>query len=369
MSVDDVSVPRSAYPRVFHDFDSSYQNIDDVEGDISLSRNDVEIPSDEDLDSSFDEILDPQGRRGSVFKEESLKSSRKSSIFKEIASPKPRGYEFKLKNTQCNVYLTYPSTSIEIDNYGKVEYELKTKEKSMVVIIPNSKGLSVNNKKLADAYAIRTGCVTALVDTYFNDPLNLETPAEETDDGSFISKFKSLTVGVAMNMKLNYWLQCHNVFGAYSEGHYQNTSNWISVQECIKELLSIHGVENSVIIGFSFGANAVARLAIESDDNRIKSTIIVHPIFMPPEVFETVQKPTLLIIGREDNFYTKQDLEKFEKDLADKKNNRDFRCVRLKFHKDTPHGFSIAGDYSPMKIGDLPSRTCEEIVSWVLERF
>lgn len=374
----DVSMPKSAYPRAFSDFDSSYQNIDDAEGDISLRTDPPMHLNDEDeddLDSSFDEILDDGNRRrGSVF-EESPTGSRKNSVFKEVISPKPRGYEFKLKNSQCNVYLTYPVSSIEVDNYGKVEYELKTKEKSIVVIIPNSKGLSVNNKKLADAYAIRTGCVTSLVDIYFDDPLNVEQPPDQhhqdSASSSFIEKFKNMTIGVAMNVKLNYWLQCHNVFGAYNDetGKYQSTSNWINVQDSIEELITHLEVDNVVLIGFSFGGNAIARMGIESTDERIKSVIIVHPIFMPMEVLQHVTIPTLLIVGKEDNFYTKDDLEKFQKDLVSKRDSGSFRCVQLKFHNDTPHGFAIAGDYSPMKIGDLPTRTCEQIVSWILEKF
>ncbi|ODV73071.1 dienelactone hydrolase family protein CYBJADRAFT_173583 [Cyberlindnera jadinii NRRL Y-1542] len=371
----DLEVPQSAYPRMFREFDSSFQNIDDVEGDISLrvdavghGQYDGEGLDAED-DSSFDDMLDPSAaRRGSVFGDDTPVNGSSTQMFKEVPSPRPRGYEFRLKSSKCNVYLTYPSNSVEIDTYGRVEYELKTKENSMVVILPNSKGLSVNNKKLADAYAIRTGCVTAVVDIYFDDPLNLETPAEDAHDSSFISKVKSLTVGVAVNVKLNYWLQCHNVFGAYNDGKFQTTSNWLKLQGCIDELLTTLKTQNAILIGFSYGANAVARIAIESEDPRIKATAIVHPIFMPQEVCETIKIPTLFIVGREDSFYSLHDLEKFEKDLASKKDKKAFKFVQLKFHNDTPHGFAIAGDYSPMKIGDLPSRTCEQITSWVLRR-
>lgn len=307
---DTFKLPKSAYPSAFKDFDSSFID-DSIEGDISLSRDFNNNPSSNynsksasDLNSvnsedSFDDLL------------ESPTSSRQNSIFKELVPPKPRGYEFKLKNSNCTVYLTYPVTNIEIDTYGKIDYELHTKEHSMVVIIPNSKGLSINNQKLADAYAIRTGCVTAVLDIYFNDVLNIPSsvPAKEQ---SFIDKFKNLTVEMAANLKVNYWIQSHSIFGSFHEGEFQSTSNWSIIRETIDELLTTHEVTSAVLLGFSFGCNAVLRTALknEGDDDRIKSVIAVHPLLIPTNVFEFVDKPTLLIAGHEDEFYSAQDLTK-----------------------------------------------------------
>lgn len=368
---DNAKVPKSAYPKAFKDFDSSLID-DSIEGDISLSRefetgsNSITAPSAEDLnsitdgddDDSFDDLL------------ESPNSSRHNSIFKELVPPKPRGYEFKLKNSNCMVYLTYPVTNIEIDNYGKIDYELHTKDHAMVVIIPNSKGLSVNNQKLADAYAIRTGCVTAVLDIYFNDVLDIPSPPAAEKQQSFIDKFKNLTVEMATNVKVNYWIQSHSIFGSFHEGKFQSTSNWEIVKKAIDELLTTHEVSNAVLIGFSFGCNAVLRTAIENEgsDDRIKSFIVVHPLLIPNNVFKFVNKSTLLITGPEDSFYSASDLQKYEHDLKAKK-NPDFKYIQLgsSRKKTIPHGFAIAGDYPPMKVSNLPTISAQHITSWILQ--
>lgn len=361
---DKIEVPKSAYPRAFKDFDSSFMD-DSIEGDISLSRdfNDTVNSSTagqsvSDLNSvnsgdSFDDLL------------ESPTSSRQNSIFKELVPPKPRGYEFKLKQSNCTVYLTYPVTNIEIDNYGKIDYELHTKENAMVVIIPNSKGLSENNQKLADAYSIRTGCVTAVLDIYFDDVLDVSVNAP-TKEESFIDKFKNLTVEMAMNLKVNYWIQSHSVFGSFNDNEFQSTSNWITVKETIDELLTTHEVSNAILVGFSFGANAALRTAVENDDKRIKSVIAVHPLLVPANVFEFVSNSTLLITGPEDKFYSAQDLARYKKDLKAKK-SPDYKFIQLGSSKDIPHGFAIAGDYPPMKISNLPTVTAQHITTWILQ--
>jgi len=363
-SKDKIKVPKSAYPKAFREFDSSFMD-DSIEGDISLSRDfDTSIntnPSASDLNSinskdSFDDILD------------SPNSSRVNSTFKEIVSPKPRGYQFKLKNSGCLVYLTYPVTNIDIDSYGKIEYELHTKENAMVVIVPNSKGLSVNNQKLADAYAIRTGCVTAVLDVYFEDVLENTTPPPQPKDQSFIDKFKNLTVEMAANLKINYWIQSHSVFGAFNkdDGTFQSTSNWEVLKKTIDELLTTHKVSNAVLVGFSFGCNAVLRTAVDGNDDRIKSIVAVHPLLIPQNVFQFVQKSTLLITGPADPFYSNEDLDKYKKDLKFK-NDPDYKYIQLGSKKDIPHSFAIAGDYPPVKTSNLPTLTAHHITSWILQ--
>lgn len=359
MSEHRFSVPHSAYSKAYPQFDhdGSFSNIDDsIDGDISLTRERFRPNDNEESDSSFDDLLE-------------VPTSRKGSIFQEPTSLKPRGYEFKLKNTGCLIYLTYPVNTIDIDSYGKIEYELQTKEKSMVVIIPNSRGLSVNNRKLADAYSIRSGCVVAIVDIYFNDPLNFEKPTENIQD-SFISKLKNYTVEVTLNLKINYWLQSHSVFGVFNdeEERFQTTTNWNNIKDVIEELLTTHEVENSVIVGFSFGANVAARLAIESEDERIKSIVLVHPLFLPKNCLKYIKKSLLLIVGNEDNFYNKKDLDKFQHDLNKKNDPENFKFIQFKLKPDSPHGFGIAGDYSPMKISNFPTRTCEKVISWILSK-
>jgi dienelactone hydrolase len=366
------------------DQDGSFNNIEDsIEGDISLSRETAErfhtddSDTDRQSDSSFDDFLEGNNNSNNSNNNYngSAKTSRKNSMFREPTTLIPRGYEFKLKTIGCLVYLTYPANSVDIDSYGKIDYELQTKDKSMVVIIPNSKGLSVNNRKLADAYAIRTGCVVAIIDVYFDDPLNLETPPPasvvEQEGGSLISKLKNYTVEVALNLKVNYWLQSHSVFGTFNdeEKRFQTTTNWNNVKQAIEELLTTHEVENSVIIGFSFGANPAARFAIESTDDRIKSVVLVHPLFLPKNALEFINISTLLIVGSGDSFYSSADLEKFSHDIEKKrKESGMFKFTQFKLKPGTPHGFAIAGDYSPMKTADLPSRTCEKIVTWVLSK-
>ncbi|ONH65437.1 putative hydrolase MhqD [Cyberlindnera fabianii] len=370
---------------MYRDFDSSMVSIDDMEGDISNMAHDLSdikidtngLHDDLDLsdDSSFDDLLDGTSR--------SVPGS--PVVFKEQAHTAPHGHLFNLKQSGAPVYLTYPSTSDShnVDNYGRIEYELQTKENAMVVIIPNSRGLSVNNQKLADAYATRTGCVTAILDIYFDDPLGEpqssstpSTPADNADEtaGSFISKFKSMTVDMAASWKRTYWLQSHSIFGPYENDlkRFQTTSNWVEVQKTIDELLKTHDVQSAVIIGFSFGANAAARVAIEGTNicqkSVVKGVVLVHPIYMPVEATTLVRIPTYLIVGGEDAFYTKVDLETMTKALKDKKDRHSFKYSRIKTKEGTPHGFAIAGDYLPMKIGDLPVKTCQRIVTWVLGR-
>ncbi|CCH46301.1 hypothetical protein BN7_5893 [Wickerhamomyces ciferrii] len=370
-SKDQIRIPKSAYPKAYPEFDSSFMD-DSIEGDISLSRdfNDAANSSTtlngniNDLNSlnsndSFDDIL-----------ESPISSKQQSTIFKEPQSPKPRGYEFKLKSSNCTVYLTYPVTNIDIDNYGKVDYELHTKENAMVVIIPNSKGLSVNNKKLADAYAIRTGCVTAVLDVYFGDFLDQPTvqPNDELKEVSFIDRFKNLTFEMAANVKIQYWIQSHSFFGSFNEsdGSFQSTSNWITVESAIDELLTNHKVTNAVLIGFSFGCNTVLRSAVDNKDDRIKSIIAVHPLLIPKNVFEHINKSTFLITGPPDKFYSNEELQKYRQDLKGR-NDPDYKYLQFTSKKDIPHGFAIAGDYPPMKVSNFPTQTAQHITSWILQ--
>ncbi|KAH3679429.1 hypothetical protein WICMUC_000974 [Wickerhamomyces mucosus] len=375
----DLSLPKSAYPRAYEEFDSSFIN-DSIEGDISLPHERFNPNQNETEDESTDSLVELIGnlntledgsRKGSL-------SSGSKPMFIEPVSPKPRGYEFQLKTTKTKVYLTYPINSIEIDTYGKIEYEMSTREKSMVVIIPNSKGLSLNNQKLADAYSIRTGCVVALVDIYFNDPLSLEQElGKPVTDATWLGTFRRLSNGFTHNTTRHIWLQTHQIFGKHIEGtRFQGNTNFNIIKESIEELITTHGVENCILIGFSYGCNTVARINLELNVNhihseiseKIKGFVLVHPIKIPANIFdvlETSNKPTLGVFGQETDYISREELQHFQRHIEKNKQNK---FIQLKTKKETPHGFSISGDYPPNKIGDLPKRTCELIVDWIIQK-
>jgi dienelactone hydrolase len=181
--------------------------------------------------------------------------------------------------------------------------------KAAIVIFTDVFGFSfINTRKIADTFGHDVGTTVLIPDFLNGDPMDPNDP----------------------NLwdKVPAWLQKHPV-----------TEACVSAATYIS---TINGQYDSIqLIGFCYGAKLVIHCITHPElHSAIKAVVVAHPSFLVKEEAENIKRPILFICAQNDDLFTPELREHYERTLA--------KTGRGTFidYPGTTHGFTIRPDGS-----------------------
>lgn len=334
-----------------------------------------------------------------IDKEQSINSPayKPKSLPPQHDASSPTGKTKRLPRTGTQVYIVNDGTEegINADNPG-----------IMVVLLTNSLGLaSANNKRLADKYASKLGCIVAMPDLFQGEPVPtggailddgkdegsaretqeeslreddtaaVHSGANQNTEGSLLLQVKTFAVSTVKGFLEDMWAARHTFSHTLPILH-----------GTLQELTETYKPRKVVVVGYSFGAKYVLPLISSGfTTSEIMCGAVIHPSLLEPRDFKRVEKPLHLVYSKDDDLLPEEVVRRGLQILADrqKKDNNESENhaeeVEVTVYDNSaeraadinalplPHGFAVPGDYPVNIVGDRPQKVFSVVTAWIAE--